>query len=164
MSDNTVTVRRAVAADEAALLEIELTAWDATSGFPSLTAGDRTTFFAERYGPDAFLVAELAGRLVGYIRLQDKYPFPEGAGVLSINGLAVAPEARGQGIGSVLMDAVTAEAKRRGARKITLHVHGVNTVARRLYERHGYVVEGTHPREFLIDGQYVDAVDLALFL
>lgn len=159
-----MTVRRAVAADEAALLEIELTAWDATSGFPSLTAGDRTTFFAERYGPDAFLVAELAGRLVGYIRLQDKYPFPEGAGVLSINGLAVAPEARGQGIGSVLMDAVTAEAKRRGARKITLHVHGVNTVARRLYERHGYVVEGTHPREFLIDGQYVDAVDLALFL
>ncbi|WP_432942519.1 N-acetyltransferase family protein [Kribbella sp. CA-253562] len=164
MSDNSVTVRRAVASDEAALLEIELTAWDATSGFPSLTAGDRTTFFAERYGPDAFLVAELAGRLVGYIRLQDKYPFPEGAGVLSINGLAVAPEARGQGIGSVLMEAVTAEAKRRGARKITLHVHGVNTVARRLYERHGYVVEGTHPREFLIDGQYVDAVDLALFL
>ncbi len=159
-----MTVRRAVASDEAALLEIELTAWDATSGFPSLTAGDRTTFFAERYGPDAFLVAELAGRLVGYIRLQDKYPFPEGAGVLSINGLAVAPEARGQGIGSVLMEAVTAEAQRRGARKITLHVHGVNTVARRLYERHGYVVEGTHPREFLIDGQYVDAVDLALFL
>jgi ribosomal protein S18 acetylase RimI-like enzyme len=164
VSDNSVTVRRAVASDEAALLEIELTAWDATSGFPSLTAGDRTTFFAERYGPDAFLVAELAGRLVGYIRLQDKYPFPEGAGVLSINGLAVAPEARGQGIGSVLMEAVTAEAQRRGARKITLHVHGVNTVARRLYERHGYVVEGTHPREFLIDGQYVDAVDLALFL
>jgi ribosomal protein S18 acetylase RimI-like enzyme len=164
VSDNSVTVRRAVASDEAALLEIELTAWDATSGFPSLTAGDRTTFFAERYGPDAFLVAELAGRLVGYIRLQDKYTFPEGAGVLSINGLAVAPDARGRGVGSVLMDAVTAEAKRRGARKITLHVHGVNTVARRLYERHGYVVEGTHPREFLIDGQYVDAVDLALFL
>jgi ribosomal protein S18 acetylase RimI-like enzyme len=159
-----VTVRRAVGADEAVLLEIELTAWDASSGFPSLTAGDRTTFFAERWGPEAFLVAELDGRVAGYVRLQDKYPFPEGAGVLSINGLAVALDARGQGIGSVLMEAVAAEGKRRGARKITLNVHGVNTVARRLYERHGYVVEGTHPREFLIDGQYVDTLALALFL
>lgn len=159
-----MTVRRAVADDEAALLEIELTAWDASSGFPSLTAGERTTFFAERWGPDAFIVAELDGRVVGYVRLQDKYPFPEGAGVLSINGLAVAVGARGQGVGSVLMKAVTEEGKRRGARKIALHVHGVNTAARRLYERHGYVVEGTHPREFLIDGQYVDSLDLALFL
>lgn len=159
-----MTVRRAVASDEAALLDIEMTAWDASSGFPSLTAGERSTFFAERWGPDAFIVAELAGRVVGYIRLQEKYPFPEGAGVLSINGLAVALDARGQGVGSVLMEAVAAEGKRRGARKIALHVHGVNTAARRLYERHGYVVEGTHPREFLIDGQYVDSLDLALML
>ncbi|GAB2553025.1 GNAT family N-acetyltransferase [Kribbella endophytica] len=164
MSDNRVTVRRAVASDEAALLDIEMTAWDASSGFPSLTAGERSTFFAERWGPDAFIVAELDGRVVGYIRLQEKYPFPEGAGVLSINGLAVALDARGQGVGSVLMEAVAAEGKRRGARKIALHVHGVNTAARRLYERHGYVVEGTHPREFLIDGQYVDSLDLALML
>jgi ribosomal protein S18 acetylase RimI-like enzyme len=159
-----VTVRRAVAADEAALLGIEMTAWDASSGFPSLTAGERTTFFAERWGPDAFIVAELDGRIVGYVRLQEKYPFPEGAGVLSINGLAVAVDVRGQGVGSVLMAAVAAEGRRRGARKIALQVHGVNTAARRLYERHGYVVEGTHPREFLIDGQYVDSLDLALFL
>ena len=115
-------------------------------------------------GPEAFIVAELDGRVVGYIRLQEKYPFPEGAGVLSINGLAVALNARGQGVGSVLMEAVAAEGRRRGARKIALHVHGVNTAARRLYERHGYVVEGTRPREFLIDGQYVDSLDLALML
>lgn len=159
-----MTVRRAVAADEAALLGIEMTAWDASSGFPSLTAGERTTFFAERWGPDAFIVAELDGRIVGYVRLQEKYPFPEGAGVLSINGLAVAVDVRGQGVGSVLMAAVAGEGRRRGARKIALQVHGVNTAARRLYERHGYVVEGTHPREFLIDGQYVDSLDLALFL
>ncbi|MEV6285555.1 GNAT family N-acetyltransferase [Kribbella sp. NPDC051770] len=164
MSANRVTVRRAVEADEAALLQIELTAWDASSGFPSLTGGDRTTFFAEGWPPDAFLVAELDEAVVGYVRLQNKYRFPEGAGVLAVNGLAVALEARGQGIGSVLMEAVTSEAKRRGARKVTLNVHSVNTVARRLYERHGYLIEGTHPREFLIDGQYVDALDLALFL
>ncbi|MEV8374395.1 GNAT family N-acetyltransferase [Kribbella sp. NPDC056861] len=159
-----VTVRRAVEADEQALLAIELTAWDASSGFPSMTPADKKTFFSERSGPDAHLVAEADGEVLGYLRLQDAYSFPEGSGVLSINGLAVATEARGRGIGSILMTAVDDEAKRRGARKVTLHVHGTNTVARRLYERHGYVVEGTRAREFLIEGQLVDTLDLAKFL
>lgn len=158
-----VAVRWAVGADEVELLAIEVLAWDASSGFPSMTA-ERTAFFTERSGPEAHLVAEDDGEVLGYVRLQDKYPFPEGAGVLSINGLAVANQARGRGIGSILMDAVTDEATRRGARKITLHVHGTNTVARRLYERHGYSVEGTHPREFLIEGQYVDSLVLAKYL
>jgi ribosomal protein S18 acetylase RimI-like enzyme len=85
-------------------------------------------------------------------------------GVLSVNGLAVAEKARGRGIGSILLTAATEEARRRGARKIALHVHGTNVTARRLYERHGYVLEGTHPREFLIEGEFVDSLDLAKFL
>lgn len=163
MSEEQVTVRRAVQADEAALLGIELTAWDASSGFPSFTPADKTTFFTERAGPDAHLVAE-DGVVLGYIRLQDKYPFPEGVGVLSVNGLAVAEKARGRGVGSILLTAATEEAKRRGARKITLQVHSTNLTARRLYERHGYVLEGTHPREYLIEDRYVDSLDLAMFL
>ncbi|GAA1607167.1 GNAT family N-acetyltransferase [Kribbella sancticallisti] len=164
MSEDQVTVRRAVEADEAALLGIELTAWDASSGFPSLTPADRTSFFTERSGPEAHLVAEEDGVVLGYIRLQDKYTFPEGSGVLSVNGLAVAEKARGRGIGSILLTAVTDEAGRRGAHKISLHVHATNAAARRLYERHGYVVEGTHPREFLIEGAYVDSLDLAKYI
>lgn len=104
------------------------------------------------------------GVVLGYIRLQDKYPFPEGVGVLSVNGLAVAEKARGRGVGSILLTAAAEEAKRRGARKITLQVHSTNLTARRLYERHGYVLEGTHPREYLIEGRYVDSLDLAKFL
>lgn len=164
MSEDRVTVRRAVEADDAALLEIELTAWDASTGFPSMTPEDRTSFFTERSGPEAHLVAEEGGVVLGYLRLQDKYNFPEGTGVLSINGLAVAEKARGRGIGSILLEAATDEARRRGARKIALHVHSTNTTARRLYERHGYVVEGTRTREFLIEGQYIDTLDLGKFL
>jgi ribosomal protein S18 acetylase RimI-like enzyme len=159
-----VTVRRAVEADESALLAIELTVWDASSGFPSMTQPDKSEFFSERSGPEAHLVAEDDGEVLGYLRLQDKYTFPEGDGVLSINGVAVAKEAQGRGIGLILLTAATEEATRRGARKITLNVHGTNTVARRLYERHGYIVEGTHPREFLIEGQLVDKLTLAKFL
>ena len=163
MTANRLTVRRAVETDDAVLLRIDQTSWDATSGFPSYQENIRDSFFA-RSGPEAHLVAEYDGQVVGYLRLQDKYPFPEGSGVLAINGLAVAQEVRGQGVATALLEAAAAEGKRRGARKISLHVHGTNTVARRLYERHGYVVEGTHPREFLIEGTYIDAVDMAKML
>ncbi|HET6293518.1 MAG TPA: GNAT family N-acetyltransferase [Kribbella sp.] len=164
MTDNRPTVRLAVESDDAALLAIELTAWDASSGFPSLGAEGRDSFFTERSNVDDHLVAEDNGELLGYLRLQNKYRFPEGDGVLSINGLAVAAEARGRGIGSLLLEAAAAEGKRRGARKLTLRVHSTNAVARRLYERHGYIVEGTHLREFIIEGQSVDKLALAKFL
>jgi ribosomal protein S18 acetylase RimI-like enzyme len=155
-----VTVRRAVESDDAALLQIDRTAWDATSGFPSYQDVIRDSFFA-RSGPEAHLVAERDGQVLGYLRLQDKYPFPEGAGVLAINGLAVDQSARGQGIASVLLQAAEDEARRRGARKLSLHVHATNAPARRLYERHGYTLEGTHPNEFLIEGTHITALDMA---
>jgi ribosomal protein S18 acetylase RimI-like enzyme len=161
VTENRVTVRRAVESDDAVLLEIDSFAWDASSGFPSLGAADHDTFFTEARGPDAHLVAEIDGRVVGYLRLQNKYTFEKGAGVLAINGVAVTENARGQGVGSALLDAATAEGKRRGARKLTLNVHGTNLGARRLYERHGYVIERNHPQEFLIEGNYVDKLSLA---
>lgn len=160
MTANRLTVRRAIESDDAVLLRIDQTSWDATSGFPSYQENTQDSFFA-RSGPEAHLVAEYDGQVVGYLRLQDKYQVPEGAGVLTINGLAVAQEARGQGVAAALLEAADVEARLRGARKISLHVHGTNTVARRLYERHGYVVEGTHPNEFLIEGTYIDALDMA---
>ncbi len=158
-----VTIRWAEAADDAALLEIELTAWDGSTGFPSYLERLGDTFFG-RSGPEVHLVAEDDGIVVGYVRLEDKYPFPEGAGVLAINGLAVAPAARGRGIASALLDAVTEEARRRGARKVSLHTFSTNTAARRLYARHGYVVEGTHTAEYLIDGTPTDDLVLAKVL
>ena len=65
---------------------------------------------------------------------------------------------------STLLAAAAAEGRLRDARKISLHVHSTNTAARRLYERHGYVVEGTHPNEFLIEGAYTASLDMAKML
>lgn len=164
MTDDRVTVRRAVESDDQALLAIELSAWDASSGFPSFHDPAPETFFTDRAGPEAHLIAEDEGELVGYVRLQDGHKLIEGAGVLAINGLAVAPNARGRGVGSILLEAATAEGKRRGARKIKLHVFATNLAAQRLYERHGYVVEGVHKAEFFIENQYIDDLALAKFL
>lgn len=75
-----------------------------------------------------------------------------------IQGLAVADEARGAGVGRALLRAVQDEARRQGARRITLRVLGHNTPARKLYESEGFVVEGILPEEFLLEGEYVDDV------
>jgi ribosomal protein S18 acetylase RimI-like enzyme len=115
-------------------------------------------FFDERHAPDDHLVAEIDRRIVGYIRLAFPTELACNAHVRQIQGLAVADEARGHGVGRALIRAAVEEARRRGARRLTLRVLGHNTPARRLYEAEGFAVEGVLPEEFLLDGKYVDDV------
>ena len=55
-----------------------------------------------------------------------------------MDGIFVAPEARGQGVGTGLLDAVAAEAQRRGYAEVRLDVVEGNDRARALYEREGF--------------------------
>lgn len=50
------------------------------------------------------------------------------------------PEFRGKGLGKQAMQAVEVEARKLGARRISLHVFGQNTVATSLYRKVGYTV------------------------
>lgn len=59
--------------------------------------------------------------------------------LLNLHDLVVDPECRGQGAGGKLLDAVDAEARRRGCVAVTLEVLGANHGAQRLYRRHGFV-------------------------
>jgi [ribosomal protein S18]-alanine N-acetyltransferase len=59
---------------------------------------------------------------------------------LHVNSIAVDPELRGQGLATILMRTVLAEAERRGAHRATLEVRQSNTPARRLYEKLGFTV------------------------
>lgn len=52
--------------------------------------------------------------------------------------LAVATKAEGKGVGKALVAAAEQAAQARGAKTMTLHVFGVNTRARGLYEKLGY--------------------------
>lgn len=58
--------------------------------------------------------------------------------VAVIDELYVAPEARGGGIGSVLLAAVESITREQGGRLIEIAVDGADIDARRFYERHGY--------------------------
>lgn len=55
-----------------------------------------------------------------------------------INNLAVRPELRQRGLGSRLLQAVIAEARRLGATALTLEVRRSNVAAQRLYMRAGF--------------------------
>lgn len=65
--------------------------------------------------------------------------------LLNIHDIAVAPAARGRGIGQALLAAVETEARRLGCCKVTLEVRADNAVAMRAYERAGF--QGTQPVE-----------------
>ena len=55
-----------------------------------------------------------------------------------MDGLFVAPEARGLGVGTALLDAVVDEAKRRGYTQVRLDVVDTNPRAKALYKHVGF--------------------------
>lgn len=155
-----LTVRRARPDDEAPLRRIDLLTWTSAVS-PAPTPDPADLFFGDRTAPDDVIVAELDGAVVGYVRLDQRGPLPSHAHVLLVNGLAVAPEHQGLGAGRALVEAVVAEARARGARKLALRVLAPNVGARRLYAACGFVEEGVLREEFLLDGRFVDDVLLA---
>ena len=165
MIDQTqIRVRPAQPRDGAALADLEAVSWSAESGFPSvIQRADRGNgaFFSVDNPPDAFLVAELDGRVVGYIRLRPPTRLPENAHVIQVQGLAVHPDARGRGIAAMLLAEAEQRLRERGTQKLTLRVLSTNVTAIRLYERLGFTREGVLRREFIINGSYVDDVLMA---
>lgn len=159
ITTGTVVVRVAAASDDAALARLDIEAFSPQSGFPSSVSAVGSPFFSVRNPPEAHLVADDAGVLLGYLRLKQQLDdVPENAHVLAIHGLAVAPGARRRGVGTALMNAAEDAARSRGARKLSLRMFGGNDTARALYENLGYTVEGVMVAEFLIDGGYVDDI------
>ena len=158
-----VRIRPARLADQAALTELDAIAWSPESGFPSVMApGLRdATFFDAGNPPEDFLVAELDGSVVGYIRLKPPSKLPENAHVIQVQGLAVHPDARCHGVATGLLDAAEETLRERGTRKLTLRVLSTNQPAIRLYERQGFVREGALLEEFCINGRFVDDVIMA---
>ena len=84
----------------------------------------------------SFIVAVASGQVVGYVVAW--FIRTEG----EIANLAVAPEARGQHVGSGLLDSAIAAARERRVAALYLEVRDSNGPARRLYASRGFVEVG----------------------
>jgi L-phenylalanine/L-methionine N-acetyltransferase len=106
------------------------------------------------------LVAEGDGRVVGTLGLHvEPNPRRRHAGSL---GMAVHDAFQGQGVGSALLAAAINLADNwLGLRRLELHVYPDNAVAIQLYEKFGFVVEGTARDFALQNGVFVDALMMA---
>jgi ribosomal protein S18 acetylase RimI-like enzyme len=80
----------------------------------------------------------------------------------ALYGLWVDPRFRGTGVGRALVDAVIAQARAAGKRRVVLHVVAGNEPAGRLYERAGFVPTG-HTLPSHHDDQQVE-VEMELVL
>ncbi|GHA83880.1 GNAT family N-acetyltransferase [Streptomyces termitum] len=156
----TFVIRGALPEDGGPLGLLDRAAWSPLHAVLPAPAEPYPPFFDERSRPEELLVAERGGVLLGYVRVGRPTPFPSNAHVRQIQGLAVAAEARGQGVGRALLRAALAKARADGATRITLRVLGHNVPARALYEAEGFAVEGVLPGEFLLDGLPVDDVHM----
>jgi ribosomal protein S18 acetylase RimI-like enzyme len=156
-------IRPARREDEPALLALDRATMspDVTPASPD---DPRPEFWRSDQEPEDTLVAEVDGALAGYVKLGHPTSLKSSRHVITVRGLAVDPDNQGQGIGRALMEAAIEEAKRRGARRLTLRVLGPNARAKALYESLGFEVEGVQREEFFLDGRYVDDVLLALRL
>jgi RimJ/RimL family protein N-acetyltransferase len=107
-------------------------------------------------------VADAAGTIVGWCDVHretlDSYAH---VGHL---GMGVAAAWRGRGVGERLMRATLDAARSAGLEKIELSVYATNTRARALYEKVGFVLEGTRVRGRKVDGEYEDVHIMGLIL
>lgn len=138
-----VVVREVAADDWAVMRDVRLAALqEAPYAFGSTYA--REAPFTESQWRRRF-----SDRAVTYLAYVPSVPEPAGiAGVLVADGEAdvvsmwVRPSARGQQVGSALIDATTGWARSRGFRELYLWVTESNLSARHLYERCGFVATG----------------------
>ncbi|HWG59603.1 MAG TPA: ribosomal protein S18-alanine N-acetyltransferase [Candidatus Acidoferrales bacterium] len=128
-------IRRMDAADLASVLSVQ-------SESPGISQWSRSDYETSLRNEVAGWIAEDDGRVVGFIvaRLA--------AQEIEILNLAVRPASRRQGVGTELLNAALQWGRASGAERAILDVRASNRPALRLYERHGFHIEGRRPRYY----------------
>jgi len=165
------TIRPADPSDAEALTRLaeavsaEPEGWLISSNGEWRSVGDERRYLKalRRYPHAAVFVAERDdGTIVGRLSVaRDQHP--ASAHVADL-GLMVAEDARGQGVGTALLDAAVTWASESGIRKLELHVFPWNEPAMRLYEKFGFEREGYRKAHYRRNGEDVDAVLMAYAL
>ncbi|MCD4484967.1 GNAT family N-acetyltransferase [Chromobacterium vaccinii] len=100
-----------------------------------------------------------ANQVVGWCDVTPhRLPIYQHGGTL---GMGLLPSHRGMGLGGWLMENTLRLAEQRGFRRLELTVHEDNIHAIKLYEKHGFLLEGRKRRAINIDGRDLDVLMMA---
>ncbi|MBR2518313.1 MAG: ribosomal protein S18-alanine N-acetyltransferase [Selenomonadaceae bacterium] len=94
-----------------------------------------------------YVVGELDGKIVAYAGAWVSFDQAE------VMHVAVEPELRGQGVGTLIFGALIEAVKKRGAKSVTLEVRPSNTAAVKLYENFGLKSVGRRKGYYLDNGE-----------
>jgi len=119
------------------------------------TAEERAQWLAARGPRHPVLVAERDARVVGWGSLNPFSPRPAYDHVADFS-IYVLREARGSGVGQVLIVALEAHARAIGFHKLVLAMFDFNTAGIALYRRAGFRTVGTYREQGMLDGRWVD--------
>ena len=103
-----------------------------------------------------YFVAEVDGRIVGNLGIA-AYEQLQTAHRATL-GMSVLQPYRGQGIGTRLLETAIRWCESRSLARLELEVLSNNPRAQRLYERHGFAIEGRRQHAVEVDGGFVDAI------
>jgi RimJ/RimL family protein N-acetyltransferase len=107
------------------------------------------------------LILEYNGMLVGWCDITPTR-INEATNHVGLLGMGLLPEYRGKGFGERLLRDTLAAAETFGFTRIELGVFATNSRAIALYRKVGFVQEGTKRKFLLIDGIYIDEIQMAL--
>jgi ribosomal protein S18 acetylase RimI-like enzyme len=166
-------VRQATVDDAAAIAAVRMAGWrggyagivpEAVLAGMSGTPDERLVRrIAEHARHQVYLVAELAGRIVGFVnagayRVQQHPDAHDPAAGAEIYAIYVNPQEWSGGAGSALMTEAIRRLRGAGLSPIRLWVLADNHRARRFYERHGFGPDGTVEPYVVSDGTVLDEV------
>jgi ribosomal protein S18 acetylase RimI-like enzyme len=118
--------------------------FDAYRGFYGQPANlpQSRQFLAERLTRDEsviFYVQDASGQALGFVQLYPSFSSIDAHRTWLLSDLFTASQARGRGVGSLLMNAAREFAVATGAKGLVLETATDNHIAQRLYESLGYV-------------------------
>jgi L-amino acid N-acyltransferase YncA len=156
-----LTVRDATIADAEAIARIYNQGIEdrvATLETSLRTAEERRDWLSARASRHPVLVAtDATGAVRGWASLNQFNPRPayDHVGDFSVY---VDRDARGSGVGSLLLRALEDRARQLGYHKLVLAAFPTNSSGMRLYERRGFSVVGIYHEQGLLDNAWVDVI------